>query len=108
MLHPLLRHLPLALALCAAGAAQAKNLVVCTEASRKASTSSSTPGGDRRRLPRETVFNRLLAFRPGTTEVIPGLAERWDVSAGRTELYLHLRPGVGLYRASRHGRTRPG
>jgi dipeptide transport system substrate-binding protein len=40
------------------------------------------------------IYNRLLEFRPGTTEVQPGLAEKWDVSADGTTFTFHLRHGV--------------
>ncbi|MDI5166141.1 autotransporter domain-containing protein, partial [Salmonella enterica subsp. enterica serovar Montevideo] len=26
------------------------------------------------------IYNRLVEFKTGTTEVIPGLAEKWDIS----------------------------
>ncbi|WP_047243486.1 ABC transporter substrate-binding protein [Chromobacterium subtsugae] len=42
----------------------------------------------------ETIFNRLVQFQRGGTKVVPGLAEKWDVSADGLSYTFHLRKGV--------------
>jgi dipeptide transport system substrate-binding protein len=79
--------------LASAAGAQAKTLVYCTEGSPEnfnpmINTTGTTFNAN---LP---IYNRLLEFRPGTTEVQPGLAEKWDVSADGTTFTFHLRHGV--------------
>jgi dipeptide transport system substrate-binding protein len=37
------------------------------------------------------IYDRLLQFKPGTTEVEAGLAEKWDVSEDGKEFTFHLR-----------------
>ena len=34
------------------------------------------------------IYSRIVDFERGTTKVIPGLAEKWDISAGRHGLHL--------------------
>ena len=43
------------------------------------------------------LYDKLLAFKPGTTQVGPGLAERWDISADGLVYTLHLRKGVKFH-----------
>ncbi len=40
------------------------------------------------------VYSRLIDFELGTTNIKPGLAERWDVSPDGKTFTFHLRPGV--------------
>ncbi len=40
------------------------------------------------------IYSRIVDFERGTTNVIPGLAEKWDISADGTVYTFHLRKGV--------------
>ena len=70
--------------------AQAKTLVYCSEGSPEnfnpmINTTGTTFNANR------PIYNRLVEFKPGTTEVGAGLAEKWDVSADGKEFTFHLR-----------------
>jgi peptide/nickel transport system substrate-binding protein len=41
-----------------------------------------------------TIYDSLVHYKPGTTEVIPGVAEKWDVSADGLTYTFHLKSGL--------------
>lgn len=43
---------------------------------------------------KNAVFDRLVTTKPGTNELVPGLAESWEYSKDRMELTFHLKKGV--------------
>ncbi len=45
----------------------------------------------------DNIYNCLVEFKPGTTEVMPALATSWDVSANGLEYTFHLRTGVKFH-----------
>ncbi|MBN2655556.1 MAG: ABC transporter substrate-binding protein [Spirochaetales bacterium] len=45
----------------------------------------------------DNIYNCLVEFKPGTTEVMPALAKSWDVSADGLEYVFHLREGVKFH-----------
>ncbi len=83
----------LAAALAAAGSAQAKTLVYCSEGSPENFNPMINTTGTSFDAARP-VFNQLVEFENGTTNVIPALAESWTVSPDGLEVTFNLRKGV--------------
>lgn len=83
-----------ALAVVLGGSAYAKTLVYCSEASPANFDPGTTTGGNDYDAGSRTVYNRLVEFKHGSTEVEPGLAESWDISADGLTYTFHLRKGV--------------
>ena len=42
----------------------------------------------------EQIYDNIVKFERGGTKVVPGLAEKWDISADGKEYTFHLRKGV--------------
>src|SRR5271168_1153348 len=75
------------------GVAHAKTFVYCSEGSPEGFspmlfTSGTTFDANR------PIYDRLVSFKPGTTEVGPMLAESFDVSEDGTTFTFHLRQNV--------------
>ena len=97
-----MRSLPLRAALAAVilGAASnlaAKPLVVCTEASPEGFDIVQYTTAVTADASAETLFNRLVDFKPGTTDIQPALAERWEVRDDGLSYTFHLRQGVKFH-----------
>jgi dipeptide transport system substrate-binding protein len=94
-----------ALAFGFANAASAKTLVYCSEGSPE----NFNPQINTTGTSFDTaypVFNRLVEFIPGTTELQPALAESWDVSDDGKVYTFHLRKGVKFHARQEFSPTR--
>ena len=76
--------------------ASAKTLVYCSEGSPENFTPAINTTGTSFDAARP-VYNRLTEFKRGTTEVVPGLAESWEVADGGKTITFHLRKGVKFH-----------
>ena len=89
------------LAFAGEAAAQVKTLVFCSEESpdilnpqlsfRQAAFDASS----------RQVYDRLVAYEPGTSEIVPSLAESWQISEDGLRYEFRLRPNV-LFHKQRH------
>ncbi len=59
------------------GVASAKTLVYCSEGSPEGFDPALYTAGTTFDASSRPVYNRLVEFKPGTTEIEPGLAESW-------------------------------
>ena len=87
------------------GPAGAKTLVFCSEGNPETLSPqvATTAMGTNAARP---MFDTLVQFKPGTSEIIPSLAESWDISEDGTEYTFHLRHGVKFQTRERFKPTR--
>lgn len=91
------RFTTLALALAAltvSSAISAKTLVYCSEGSPENFNPQLYTSGTSVDASAVPVYNRLVDFKAGTTELVPSLAESWEVSEDGKVYTFHLRKGV--------------
>lgn len=89
-----------------AGTAQAKTLVYCSEASPEGFDPALYTSGTTFDASSKPVYNRLVEFERGTTNVIPGLAESWEASDDGLTYTFKLRPGVTFHTTDYFSPTR--
>jgi dipeptide transport system substrate-binding protein len=82
--------------LVASAAANAKSLVYCSEGSPENFSPSMNTTGTSLDAARP-VYNRLVQFEPGGTNVQPAIAESWEVTDGGTTITFKLRKGVKFH-----------
>src|SRR4051812_43970380 len=86
----------LASTMLAMGSAQAKSLVYCSEGSPENFTPALNTTGTSLDAARP-VYNQLVEFERGSTNLVPGLAESYEVSPDGLTITFHLRKGVKFH-----------
>ncbi len=98
MLNRILTGTILALTLTAGTAEAAKNLIYCSEGSPEGFSPALYTSGTTFDASSVPVYSRLVEFRSGGTDVTPGLAESWEVSADGLAFTFKLRKGVQFHK----------
>jgi dipeptide transport system substrate-binding protein len=75
----------------------AKTFVYCSEGSPSAFNPQITTDGTSNNASAHTVYNRLVDFKYGTTEIKPSLASSWKVSKDKKTYTFNLRKNVKFH-----------
>lgn len=90
-----------AAAMLSASAAMADTTYVyCSEGSPEGFDTALFTSGTTMDASSRAIYNRLAEFERGGTNIIPGVAESWDVSEDGLEYTFHLRSGVKFHTTS--------
>ena len=76
----------------------AKTFVYCSEASPNAFNPQITTDGTSSNASSQTIYDNLVAFKHGTTEIIPSLAESWTKSKDGKKFTFKLRKNVPFHK----------
>jgi dipeptide transport system substrate-binding protein len=77
--------------------AAAKTLVYCSEGSPEGFNPSLYTSGTTFDASSRHLYNKLVEFERGSTKIVPGLAETWEVSDDGLSYTFHLRAGVKFH-----------
>jgi dipeptide transport system substrate-binding protein len=97
LMHALLAASAITFAFAGVAYAQDKSLVYCSEGAPKNFDPGVLTGGNDFDASARTVYNRLVEFKHGSTELEPGVADTWEISADGLEYTFHLHPGVKFH-----------
>ncbi|MFN3454103.1 MAG: ABC transporter substrate-binding protein [Pseudobdellovibrio sp.] len=89
------------------GALAAQNFVFCMEGSPATFNPQLATDGVSFNSSAETVFNRLVQFKSGSTEIEPALAESWTISKDKKTYTFKLRKNVQFHSNDFFKPTRP-
>lgn len=95
------------LTLALASAASAQTLVYCSEGSPEGFDPALYTAGTTFDASSHTVYNQLVEFETGTTNVVEGLAESYEISEDGTQVTFTLREGVQFHSNDQFMPTRP-
>ena len=95
-----------ALLACAGTSFAAKTLVYCSEGSPEGFNPQYFTTGTTFDAVSVPMFNRLVEFELGTTNIVPGLAESWSASPDGLSYTFKLRPGVKFHGSDKFKPTR--
>jgi dipeptide transport system substrate-binding protein len=95
-----------ALLTCAGAAFAAKTLVYCSEGSPEGFNPQYYTTGTTADASSVPMYNRLVEFDTGTTNIVPGLAESWTAAADGLSYTFKLRKGVKFHSSAKFTPTR--
>jgi dipeptide transport system substrate-binding protein len=83
-----------------------KTFVYCSEGSPSNFNPQIATDGTSFNAGSRQLFNRLVEFKPGTTTVVPALAEKWDIAKDQLTYTFRLRKGVKFHSTASFKPTR--
>ncbi len=88
------------------GQAMATTFVYCSEGSPSAFNPQVTSDGTSNNASAHTIFERLVDFKPGTTDLVPALATSWTISKNKMVYNFVIRKGVEFHKTKYFTPTR--
>jgi dipeptide transport system substrate-binding protein len=76
---------------------QAKTFIYCSEGGPSAFNPQITSDGTSSNAAAKTIYDRLVDFKYGSTEIVPSLAESWEISKDKKTYTFKLRKNVSFH-----------